>query len=118
VPLTSADFVQGLVDNVPEIEPTLTEHLADNGELLLHVFVARVRDAAIIGFENGDRDLSDRIVEVVDVGLRDGDEQVRNAVAVSFVEGTQWWEPNRAAFIRSWPPDLRGEAERQKDWSR
>jgi len=49
---------------------------------------------------------------VFDTGLREGDERVENAVAVSFVEDTPWWDPDRSAFIASWSPALRAEAER------
>ena len=116
--MASGDFIKGLLDNVPEVRPILDEHVADNGEVLLHLFVARVRDAATAAFENGDRKLSGRIVAVFESGLRNGDEQVKNAVAVSFVEDTPWWEADRQAFIATWPKALREEVKRQKNWHR
>ncbi|MDP8961347.1 MAG: hypothetical protein M3N32_07030 [Actinomycetota bacterium] len=114
--LTEDEFVRALVEAIPEVQPILDEHLADNDELLLHPFVARVRDFAIAAFDNGNRTLSDRIVAIFERGMRDGDEGVENAVAVSFVEDTPWWDTNRQAFIDSWPPALRAEAGRQRNW--
>jgi hypothetical protein len=116
MPMTADEFVQRLVE-VGEVRAILEEHLADNeGELLLHPFVDRVRDLAIASFDTGDRALSDRIVAVFDSGLREGDDRVENAVSVSFVEDTPWWDADRQAFIASWPPALRAEAERQRNW--
>lgn len=112
VPLSTRDFIRQLLREAPELRPILDEHVADNDEVLLHVFVARVRDFAIEAFEGTDRELSNRIASVFDAGLRHGDEHVENAVAVSFVEDTPWWSPDRAEFIASWPPALRAEAQR------
>jgi hypothetical protein len=116
VALTTVEFVDRMVKSAPEVEALLDEHLADFDEVLLHLVVARVRDMAIAAFESGDRDLANRIVSVFDEGLRTGDDSVENAVAVSFVEDTQWWDPARKKFIKSWPRALRDEATRQKNW--
>lgn len=116
VALTEDEFVRALVEAIPEVQPILDEHLTDNDELLLHPFVARVRDFAIDAFDNGKTTLSDGIVAILERGMRDGDEGVENAVAVSFIEDTPWWDTNRQAFIDSWPPALRAEAERQRNW--
>jgi hypothetical protein len=75
-----------------------------------------VREAAITAFEGGDRDLSDRLILVFDTGLRVEDDEAENAVAVSFVEDTPWWDADRQAFIATWPAAVREEAERQKNW--
>lgn len=48
--------------------------------------------------------------------MREGDERVENAVAVSFVEDTPLWDESRHAFIERWPPALSAEAERQRNW--
>ncbi|HEX7167067.1 MAG TPA: hypothetical protein VF230_08810 [Acidimicrobiales bacterium] len=113
MPIGPSEFVQRLVERVPEVRPILNEHLLDNDELLLHVFVARVRDLAIDAFDSDRRGLAHRIVETFELGLHDGNEAVENAVAVSFVEDTPWWDPDRAEFIETWPTGLRNEAERQ-----
>ena len=114
--MSTDEFVQEFLRVAPEVRPILEEHLADYDELLLHVFVAWVREAAITAFETGDRDLSDRLISVFDSGLRLGDDEVENAVAVSFVEDTPWWDADRQTFIATWPAALREEAERQKNW--
>ena len=112
MPLTAHEFVRRLAEAAPEVEGMLSEHLADNDrEVLLHPFVAAVRDYAIQHFEAGDRDVSARLVRVFEVGLVDGDDSVQNAVSVSFVEDTPWWAAERAEFIAWWPDRLRAEAE-------
>jgi hypothetical protein len=56
------------------------------------------------------------LLVVMDKGLREGDEDVENAVAVSFVENTGCWDPAMLPFIATWPEDLKAEAERQRFW--
>lgn len=114
---TKEQFVDQLLDAAPEVQPLVDEHLADFDEVLLHLLIARVRDMAIAAFDGGNRQLAGRIVAVMDEGLRHGDEGVENAVAVSFVEDTPWWDPDRKKFMESWPQALRDEAERQKNRS-
>ena len=116
VSLTPEDFVEGLVQDVPEVRPIVEEHFSDHGELLLHLLTARVRDRAISAFDQGDQDLAGRIVIVFDAGLRQGDDRVENAVSVSFVEDTPLWDSARSEFISSWPRALKDEAERQRNW--
>ncbi|WP_155859542.1 hypothetical protein [Cellulomonas sp. KRMCY2] len=47
-------------------------------------------------------------------GLRQGDDHVRGAIAVSFVEDTGWWEPEMQPFIATWPAELVNELARQR----
>ena len=72
---------------------------------------------AIALFEERETEALRRLLGVMDAGLRDGDEYVVNAVAVSFVEDTPWWDEAMEPFITAWPPGLRAEAERQRRWS-
>jgi hypothetical protein len=88
VPITRSEFAARLAAVAPPVRHLLEDHLADNGELLLHPFVTRVRDLAIEAFDEGTSKLSGSLVEVFEAGLRDGDAAVENAVAVSFVEDT------------------------------
>ncbi len=91
------------------------EHLRDqDGELLLHLLVADLRRFAIATFESGDEDLSHRLLSAMDIGFREGDEEVENAIAVSFVEDTGWWDPAMQPFIASWPNGLQAEVTRQR----
>jgi len=110
--MTEADLVQQLASVAPQAQAILSERLADNGEVLLHPLVARMRDLAIDAYERGDEILSARLVAVFDAGLRDGDDSVQNAVSVSFVEDTPCWEPTRQRFIENWRKALRDEAQR------
>lgn len=50
-----------------------------------------------------------RIVAVAARGLRDGDEYVRNAVAVSFVEHFGAHPGETDEFLALWPPPFRAE---------
>ncbi|MEW6153554.1 MAG: hypothetical protein AB1673_06145 [Actinomycetota bacterium] len=113
--MTEADFVRSLVDEAPEIRDLIDVHLRDqSGELLLHLLVADVRRVAVDAFQRGDGDLLRRLLDLLDRALREGDELVENAVAVSFVEDTGWWEPAMRPFIDAWPAALRAEALRQQ----
>ncbi len=112
--MSTDDFVSLLLAVGPEVRQIYDEHLADFDEVLLHLLVVNVRDLMISAFDRGDDDLSKRLVAAFDTGLRLGDDRVVNAVAVSFVEDTPWSNPARDAFIASWPPGLRAEAEGQR----
>lgn len=115
VTITVVEFVDLLTESCPETVPIVAEHLVDNGnELLLHLLIADVRRFSIEQFERDDSEALSRCLDVVAQGLIEGDEYVENAVAVSFVEDTGWWDPLMQPFIASWPLPLREEAERQR----
>jgi hypothetical protein len=97
---------------VPEVETTVRQH-TDDHELLLHLLVADLRRLAIQWWGEGRNEPLERLLRVVEVGLREGDEQVENAVAVSFVEDTGWWDESMQPFIAQWPTGLADEIERQ-----
>jgi hypothetical protein len=114
--MTQSDFVASLVAAVPDTQPIVDEHLRDyDGSVLLHLLVADVRRFAIASFEQGETERLRRLLAFVDGALRDGDEAVQNAIAVSFVEDTGWWDPAMQTFIATWPDGLRVEAERQRN---
>jgi hypothetical protein len=116
MPMTSAEFLTALISQVSEAEGTLREHLEDQeGELLLHLLTADLRRLAITWFEDGQSERLTRLLGVVDTALREGDDAVENAIAVSFVEDTGWWDPDMDRFIAVWPDGLRAEAQRQRD---
>jgi hypothetical protein len=117
VTVTASDFVADVTAAVPGTQPLLAEHLDDqSGELLLHLFVADLLRFAIASFEQGDSDRLHALLAAVDKALREGDEYVENAVAVSFVENTGWWDSAMRPFIATWPDGLKAEAERQSRW--
>ena len=114
--MTPDDFVAALRELGPGPRSVVDVHLRDHGEVLLHLLAADLRRLLLISFEQGDDELLNRSLALVDRALQTGDEKLRNAVAVSFVEDTGWWEPSMRAFIESWPPGLRAELERQEKW--
>jgi hypothetical protein len=117
MPISEPQFVASVVAAVPEAQQVVEKHLVDQeGELLLHLLMADLMRLAIASFEQGDADLLRRLLAVIDAGLRDGDEEVENAVAVSFVENTGWWDPQMQPFIATWPAGLRAEADEQRNW--
>jgi hypothetical protein len=98
-----------------EAQQVVQEHLEDNdGELLLHLLVADLLRLAHTWFELGMTDALTRLLAVVGAGLTDGDEGVENAVAVSFVEDSGWWDQASQAFIAAWPAALQAEVARQR----
>lgn len=79
-----------MTDDAPSLRPIFEEHVADNGEVLPHVFFGLVtewaRDAA-----NDPRhsDELDRLLAALEQGLIDGEARIVNLVEVSFVENAQ-----------------------------
>lgn len=111
VPLTVADFIARLAEEAPGARPVVDEHLADHdGDLLLHVLVADLGRYSLSAFAAGDSAAASAVVGVMDLGFRDGDDQVANAVAVSFVESIGPWTSSAQPFISSWPDALREDA--------
>lgn len=114
--MDSDQFLQELLRVVPEARTTVDEHLRDHGEVLLHLLVADLRRLTLRAHQTGDDALSDRLLSVMAAALTSGDEQVENAIAVSFVEDSAWWEPPAESFLRTWPAPLVQEVERQRAW--
>lgn len=111
--MTKERFVEALVRECPEASPIVDEHLRDfDGDVQLHLLIADVLRLAIAMFDAHQTEPMHRCLGVVASGLTDGDEYVQNAVAVSFVEDTPWWDEQMLPFIAMWPEALRTEAER------
>lgn len=113
--MTADEVVAALATEVPEVQPIVDEHLRDNDELLLHLLTCDLRRYAVEAFESGQTEVLRRLLAVLDRAFLDGDDQVTNAVAVSFVEDSGWWESDTRPFIESWPPGLQAEARRQQE---
>lgn len=107
-------FVQELLTKVPEAGLVLDQHLRDNDELLLHLFVGDLRLTCEAAWSAGNHEVLSRVLTFLDVALSHGDDYVENAVAVSFVEDSEWWEPRLQNYIAIWPPALTAEVERQR----
>lgn len=113
MPLTADDFVVELRRLVPGADALIDEHQSFYGDVMLHVLVADLRRMALRWFESSDAEALARLLDVIDRGIREGDDAVRNAVAVSFIEDTGCWDPAMQGFMDTWPPAMKAEAARQ-----
>lgn len=113
--MTAADSLNRLAADVPEAQLAVVQHLEDHEGLLLHLLTADLRRFAIQCFDAGQDEVMQRLLNLIDLALREGTEEVENAVSVSFVEDTGWWDPATQPFIEAWPPGLRAELDRQRN---
>jgi hypothetical protein len=113
--VTQASFVEQLLAEVPEAGGVVSEHLSDQeGELLLHLLMADLLRFTVQAFKAGQTDVALHALGFVDRSLREGDEAVVNAVAVSFVENVGFGEDETPAFLAAWPRGLLAEKARQE----
>lgn len=114
MPITRATFAQDLLAAVPIAQATVDEHLRDNDELLLHLLMADLLRLTVSAHQRNDHDTVQSLLAFVDRALREGDEDVENAVCVSFIEHIGAGAGESEEFIASWPAGLRDEAARQR----
>jgi hypothetical protein len=102
-------FLEQLAVAVPESGDVAAEHLADNDGLLLHPLMSDLLRMTVSTYSAGEVALTDRLLAFIERCLREGDDYVVNAVAVSFVEdfGADLGESD--ALLDRWPPALRAE---------
>lgn len=112
--MTPTDFVSRVRSADPRLDAVVDGHLADHDELLLHLLVADLRRCAEAAQDSRDFALRDSVLSLLDSALADGDEALDNAVAVSFVEDSAWWEPGKDEYLASWPSTLTDEVNRQR----
>lgn len=86
----------------------------NNDKVLLHLLVGDLRRLAFDAWKRDDDSLLQRCLGLLKEALVTGDDRVVNAVSLSFVEDSCWWEPQVQPFIATWPPALTGEVERQR----
>ena len=111
------EVVHALRKEIPEFAPAIEEHISDNfGEALPHPLLGDLTRFIEKAWAEGNGELVARCLSWLERALLAGDEQTRNLVAVSFVENVGPWGSEKAHFINQWPPALRAEAERQKNW--
>lgn len=114
--ISRSDFIATLLADVPQTADLVQEHLADyDGELLLHILMHDLLKRTVSLYTNGKEDEARQLLEFVDRCLREGDEYVENAVAVSFVEDYGYRPGEPDALLRLWPPGLRDELRRQEE---
>jgi hypothetical protein len=109
----------GFIDELRTLGPAVERLIRDNddpqdGGVLLHTLVSDVYRWCVDAFERGRTEELDRCLRLLAEGLRCGTEELENAVAVSFVEMCEWWDPATLPFRRTWPLPLREELDRQR----
>jgi hypothetical protein len=108
--VTEDNFLELLSAAVPEAVPLVDEHLADyDGDLLIHLLTSDLLRFATAAFGSGELLTSEKVLTFVGSALDDGDERVKNAVAVSFVEHVGAWPGETPEFIDTWPASLLNE---------
>lgn len=113
--MTQGQFVVDLIRSLPDAAPLVAVHLDDqDGELLLHLLVADLRRLVLAAREQHSQEVVAGTLNCLERAMTTGDEYVKNAVAVSFVEDIQPWHPSMQGFVDSWPPGLAAEAMRQR----
>lgn len=103
------DFLEELTVAVPESGDAVSEHLADNDGLLLHLLISDLLRMTVSSYAAGEVAVTDRLLAFMDRCLREGDDDVVNAVAVSFVEGFSAYPGESDALLERWPRALRAE---------
>ena len=88
-PRTSSAFVEWLVARHPDLAPILEEHLADDGELLPHVFFGDVTRYASELARRRDAARLDPLLRDLDGALTGAGDETDNLIWVSFVENAQ-----------------------------
>ena len=108
--MTLEDLVEALRHGVPEVQAVLLAHLADlpGGDEFVLMGLLRVR--ALELFDAGHVEALDRLLDLVDRALAEGDEELADAVASDFIAATAPWEPVMDPFVASWPVHLRAQA--------
>jgi hypothetical protein len=101
--MDEAGAVRTLVERLPEFAPIADEHVAFNGELLLHVLMG---DLGRFYMEHAVNEplLAERYWRVVEELVATGDERVENAVAASLIEWFVWGDAKERAAIRAAAP--------------
>jgi hypothetical protein len=115
--ISQDDFVELARVAAPDLGPVIDEHLRDNdGELLIHLLLPDFLRYAVTRYRAGDTAGSDAVLGLVERGLVEGDDHVRNAVSLSFVEGVGAGSGETQEFVASWPEALLAEREAQLNW--
>jgi hypothetical protein len=84
---STEQFVQSVLDRVPELDAIHQVHIDDNGSLLPHVFMGDVTRFALQIAQHAEQmDVLRRLLELVETGLQSSDREVVDLVAVSFIE--------------------------------
>lgn len=103
------NFLGELADAVPESGDVVAEHLAGNDGLLLHLLMSDLLRMTVSTYAAGQAAVTDRLLAFIDRCLREGDDYIVNAVAVSFVEDFGAHRGESDVLLERWPAALRAE---------
>lgn len=106
------DFLEELAAAAPESAGVISEHLTDNDGLLLHLLTSDLLRMTMSSHAAGDVAATDALMAFMERCLLEGDDDVVNAVAVSFVEDFGTYPGESASLLERWPPTLRAELKR------
>lgn len=84
----------------------VADHRADNDVVLLHLLMSDLLRLCVSDFHDGSGDLSQRLLDLLDRALSDGDDELQNAVLFSFVEHAGFGAGETKDFLATWPARL------------
>lgn len=111
---SATEFVEALVVDHPDLEALLDEHREDNmGEVLPHVFFGDLTRFVVAHHLDPVADPTelDPLLATLDRGMLDGDDEVKELIAVSFLENLPYPDEDGADIIDRLGPALTAELE-------
>jgi hypothetical protein len=114
--MTVDDFMTELDRRVPEASGLVRDHLEFMEVPHLHLLLPELLRMATELYASGQTENLARLQGLVAEGMTHGDEDVKNAVAVSFVEHLGAFPLETPAFVAQLPQPLLDELRRLKDW--
>jgi hypothetical protein len=114
-PESTIRFLERMAQAVPLLRDRLEEHFLNYRRPLAHAFMGQVVFEVFERFASGETD----VLPLVEFPEREFgvDEDVDNVIAVSFVEMLPAAGEPGAEIVDAFGPRLRGELERQREWS-
>ncbi|HEY0152060.1 MAG TPA: hypothetical protein VGB92_08690 [Longimicrobium sp.] len=113
-----ADLFDELARVTPVLSAARTEHLSDHGELLPHVLMGDIRRLLAQAAEGASEATLRSPLNLLDCFMTEGDEEVQNVIAVSFLEYLASDPANVGErHLREWlGPALRAELTAMEAW--
>jgi hypothetical protein len=105
------EFIAALITAEPMLATVHAEHLADNDELLPHLFMADVTRWLAA---NGP---SSKVIQTLETYLERGDADVRNVIEVSFLENLERDDPTHQRIRAALAPRLRASLAAMEAWT-
>lgn len=108
---TIPELIAALLRAEPALKAVLREHLADNGELLSHLYIADVTRWLVANGPGAP------VLAVLETALVDGDAEVRDIILASFIENIEQDEPSYQPLRSALGPSLRKAVNEQESRS-